>query len=361
MDYNSNSKYTEQVYNDLLMLEKYVSESSASEIVQTANYLVNRIKQNVENLKEVSDENLILRYQELIKQVIKSMGLRDYSGKKIIFSVKDMPGIGCGLADKLRGVVTLYSFCKENNIDFFINWVYPNDLRNYLIPNNYNWAINDYEISNDTKITDCDYGNLSINDFLGVVENKLENTDTISVFTNNFYQQKDFGQLFNELFKPVDRLQIGIDFHLKQIGCEYISATFRFQQLLGDFKERDYDPILPLAEREPLINKCINHLTNIFNQNNYKKILVTSDSISFLNKVKMFDFVYVIPGQIAHIGHDHGHNVDVYMKSFLDFYLLTHSKCIYSVSEGKMYDSGFPKVASRINNTKYVKMDYRLR
>ncbi|MDR0546556.1 MAG: hypothetical protein LBG77_03085, partial [Dysgonamonadaceae bacterium] len=84
-----------------------------------------------------------------------------------------------------------------------------------------------------------------------------------------------------------------------------------------------------------------------------EKILVTSESITFLNEAKKFDYVYVIPGKIAHIDFSFGLDKDVYMKTFVDYFLLTHASKIYLVIDGKMYKSGFAYRAS-LHNSHFI-------
>ena len=46
-----------------------------------------------------------------------------------------------GLADRLRGIVSVYSYCREHNIPFYINYTSPLELTNWLVPNEYDWVL----------------------------------------------------------------------------------------------------------------------------------------------------------------------------------------------------------------------------
>jgi hypothetical protein len=135
-------------------------------------------------------------------------------------------------------------------------------------------------------------------------------------------------------------------------GGGYISATFRFQALLGDFYEGSF-PVLPEEKRHALIERCVEHLLEIHAENAGKTVLVTSDSKIFLEKVKNRDFVYVIPGELAHIDFSPGLDTNVYMKSFIDYFLLTYSEKIYLVVDGQMFESGFAYRAS-LHKSPYI-------
>ncbi|MDR2602166.1 MAG: hypothetical protein LBC53_06915, partial [Spirochaetaceae bacterium] len=101
-----------------------------------------------------------------------------------------------------------------------------------------------------------------------------------------------------------------------------------------------------------LINKCIEHLKEIYAENNGTKVFVTSDSETFLAEAKKFPFVYVIDGEVRHIDAP-GANNDAVLKVFLDFFVLSHSKKVYLVVDGKMYNSGFSQLAALVNNVPF--------
>jgi len=281
----------------------------------------------------------------------------NYKNKKIIFMIESKDGRSHGLADKLKGIITIFDMSNLLNISFYIHWTYPVDIKNYLLPHKINWNIEDNEIIRDNskafKIDFTTDGGLNYYEKLIKIINALNKYEQVHVFSNSRQTtKKEYRNYFKALFKPTDKLQSAIEFHLREIGCDFVSVTFRFQQLLGDFEEGGY-PTLPKHEQDTLIDKCITHLQNIKKENQkYKKILVTSDSITFLSIASKLDFVYVISGKRAHFGHNPYESVDVYLNSFIDYYLLTFSKCIFIVVEKGMYNTGFPKSAAYLGGTK---------
>ena len=278
------------------------------------------------------------------------------STKTVIYFADGRENTG-GLADRFRGIVSIYKISKELNVDFKIHMTSPVDLSNYLIPNNHNWIIDNKTIIYDIKNSIifnfwCDKYTQD-HQVLIPLKKSLKRWNQIHIRTNMGLAEYEYNDLFCELFKPADELKAKLEKCLSEIGCEFISVTFRFQQLLGDFIEEKF-PILQEMEQKELITRCINHLIEIHNENKniYKKILVTSDSITFLEKVKELDFVYVVPGKLAHVDYQPKEGKEVYMKSFLDYYLLTYSKMVYLVIDGQMYNSGFPYRAA-LHNLKY--------
>jgi hypothetical protein len=276
--------------------------------------------------------------------------------KKIIYIADERSHAG-GLTDRFKGMVTLYKISKKLNVDFKIHMTSPVDLTYYLMPNKYNWVIDNNEIDYNIKesaIYRYKKGkyNYSEEEMEKIIQVLFSKWNQLHITVNTSSPDEEYGELFNELFKPTDELRTNIEYHLSNIACDFISATFRFQRLLGDFIEGRY-PILSHEERIILINRCVEHLMTIYKENDYKKILVTSDSITFLNKVAEYDFVYVIPGKIAHIQYELELEKEVYMKSFLDYFLLTHSKMVYQIIDGPMYKSGFPRKAALHNYISY--------
>jgi hypothetical protein len=282
----------------------------------------------------------------------------DLHSKKLIYMADETRYAG-GLADRLRGMVSLYKIARNIGTDFKIYFTSPAALTHYLVPNLYDWCIEQSDIIYDlSESVICKYGTPKYDD-AGVqkeIQRLLKQYNQIHI-TTNIPSDLEYNNLFTILFKPSPELRELIEYNLSQIGREFISATFRFQALLGDFYEGNY-PVLPENKRLKLLGRCLEHLEEIHRENKDEKILVTSDSITFLNEAKKYDFVYVIPGKIAHIAFSPGLDKEIYMKSFVDYFVLTYSKKIYLVIDGQMYNSGFPYRASLHKSPPYIIKKY---
>lgn len=333
-------------------------------------------------------------------------------GKTIIYMLDGRVYSG-GLSDILRGIISMYCLSKEIGFDFMINFSFPYNLEDYLVPNQYNWKINQGEISYNSNYSIpfwmyCSHTNYCrsrefenkfqkkiLIDFIN--NNKLK--QQFHIYTNSqFVQGINYSLLFNELFKPSDTLRKILNEHKRKIGKEYISMTFRFQQLLGDFVEKpsnsrtnklieklnisnnlngllftkfgelqlrvllgDYKDkkiSLPLneVEKEILINKCVHKISelhlNIFTN---KKILITSDSNIFLQKIKKLNFVYTIDNMCINIDDKDIRtiNQDIFIKPFIDLLLVSEANKIFLLRTESMYKSGFALNSSFIHNKKY--------
>lgn len=57
------------------------------------------------------------------------------------------------MADRLRGIVSAYRFCKETNRPFRIGFFEPFDLREYFLPNLYDWSVEKCDIIYDLSLS----------------------------------------------------------------------------------------------------------------------------------------------------------------------------------------------------------------
>lgn len=276
-----------------------------------------------------------------------------------------------GLCDRLRAIVTVYDWCKDHDKIFKIHFVHPFTLQDYLMPNQYDWLIESENVVYDLQqsvpmqmIYGTSVERLRLNGKLYPLaeqwmENRMLNEKRQIHLYTNLFTSKTFGHFsksFNELFRPVPRLQKLIDGHLTNIGGKYISISFRFTTLLGDFTDCTGTP-LPTAERIELIERSLEAINTISRQAPaHDRILVTADSETFLSKAKQMNNVYVIPGKVGHIDYDHGD--DVNMKTFLDFFLISKAEKVYLARSGKMYRSAFAKTAALVNDKPFKVFEY---
>lgn len=281
--------------------------------------------------------------------------------KAIIFFTEKGKWHG-GFVDRMKGIVSVFHFCLCKNVPFKINYTFPFELTDFLLPNTYDWIINKNEISFHRKeakfISFIGYKqpfkrvkNLNLEKQIHIFSNR----DITSLLNAEYGTNCTWGELFKKLFRPTEKLQHAIDEHIKIIGGNYISAVFRFQNLLGDFQEYNYQPVTQTKQDE-LIKKCKKSILALQNNETIKKILITSDSVRFLNAVLGLENIFAFPSKVVHIDCVENENNDVYMKSFLDFYLLSESEKIFSIGTDKMYKSHFPDYAAKINNIPFERI-----
>ena len=291
-------------------------------------------------------------------------GRSDKHERAVVFMALNETTFSGGLSDRLRGIVSVYAECKRQGRPFRIVFE-PLHLEDYLAPNEYDWRIGEDEIDWDlAKSYPCvllTYHNDPHNRWQHFVQSTVlrsyfrKHCLQLHVFTNMIPSDEEYRTLFHELFKPADDLQQLIGYHLEKLGGKrnYISCTFRFRQLLGDFKEGG--ATLPAEQREAYIERCIETVKELHKQYGDKNILVTADSSTFLSelKEKSHPYVYVMPGKVVHIGFTSDASKAVYMKSFLDMYMISFADTVYLVRDKQMYHSGFPYRAALLGGANY--------
>jgi hypothetical protein len=300
---------------------------------------------------------LILRitsYLLLLKYYKKKDEPADPENKLVIYMADGKKRCG-GLTDRLRGIVSLYNFCSDNNMKFKIYFEHPFMLEDYLIPNEYDWRIESNKMIYNKKysepvcIINCSMENQKklINNIRNIHKRQLH------VYTNMDYSQEYFSKYFNILFKPAPQVQELYTKHLLYIGNNYVSITYRFQQLLGDFYER-LTSALSIEKQEILIKRCLSVISVVKKRHpDIQKILITSDSLKFLERAKIYDYVYIVPGKRIHTDYVVHKDEGNQLGTFLDFFLIANAQRVYFAYSEIMYAGKFAKIAAAVNDKPY--------
>lgn len=299
----------------------------------------------------VKEKILLYRYYSVVFRVTKF--------KKLFVSIFDDKRNSFGLTDRFKGIVSLYAFSKIHNIDYRCHFTFPFELSKFLIPNKYDWILKKAELSNDVS-------GVRVMILQGENEKRLIdldsrkqihayiNRDYLSAFNEIYGTKFLWGELFKELFKPTQVLENQLNYYLDKIGTDYIGCVFRFQSLLGDFKEYNFS-VLNEQERQVLISKCVNCLVELKNKA-LKPLLVTSDSSTFISEISKIEGIFTMSGKVVHIDCVDKEADEVYMKSFVDFMMLSKSSRIYSIGTKQMYSTEFPLYAAKINDIPFERI-----
>lgn len=270
-----------------------------------------------------------------------------------------------GLSDRLRGIVSLYTYCKRNGLPFRIHYTYPFRLETYLEPAIYDWTVDEKELSFcPTEACPVLLQCLTLpNKHHLRYLNRLVKTHEgkqLHVYTNTQMLDNTFHDNFAELFQPSEALRNAIDTAAANLSSpRYIAMTFRFQQLLGDFREEGYE-VLNEKEQKAIIEKCIRKVEEIRTKHHPDSlVLMTSDSNKWLNAAKgRLDYVMTIPGEVVHIDYTPNASFDIYAKTFIDQFLLARAEKLYMLHTGLMYRSGFGKRAARMGGIPYEEVSF---
>lgn len=294
-----------------------------------------------------------LKYKlDLIRRYY-SFSLKKERIPNLIISCLDNRISSVGFADRLKGMISCYAFAKAINTPFRIEHISPFDLSDYLVPSHYDWQLKPGEKSYNLLYASpvcfvqniLGYHSLKFFRINKSRQNHLfTNTNYLKDINEKYKKNYQFDELFSELFKPSATLEDEISEQEKELKSSggYVSVSFRFMQLMGDFKD-SYGDVLSENKRIELIDKSLSVIQELYEKEK-KKILVTSDSQVFLNEAAKMSHVYVVPGKIGHIGFSN--ESEVYMKMFVDFMLISKADHVYMAHSGKMYRSNFARTAA---------------
>ena len=281
-----------------------------------------------------------------------------YNPSKLLVLMFDEYGYQTGLADRLRAIASVYHWCANNNFLFKVYFNHPFNLSDYLIPNKYDWVITKSElnkITNKEVIALYSYSQIFKDANRSVQLAALNNlsdkdSSTICLYSNTCCYQDFFSNDYNILFKLSDELYSKYNTLKNQLGESYISLSFRFAQLLGDLKDT-YGKPLSVDEKNHLIEKCYQSISELLEKNNCSVALITSDSTTFLEYASKHPRVYIIPGEVGHIAND-GYD-SVILKTIMDWYMISSAKKAYMVRTKEMYRSGFARLASSMGKVPF--------
>ena len=298
--------------------------------------------------------------------------LRHYSWKRtgkallrpmLVFMVTNTRGFYVGgMVDRFKGMISTYAWCKQRGIDFRIRHVYPFELADYLEPVLCDWRLKEGEYT--TSIWDSTLMRARGEFGRRLVRKKLKrkqihyygNRDFLYYINETGGTDYTWGELFKELFRPGKKLAEEVEQKKNEIGRPYISAVFRFQNLLGDFKEYRFAALDGDEKREELIQKCLNGLLDLQKQYPGMPLLVTSDSATFIERASRLQGVHIIEGKRVHMGCSADADYDTYLKSFVDFYMLAGSQRVFSLGTSEMYPTQFPMYAAKVNDVPFERV-----
>lgn len=262
-----------------------------------------------------------------------------------------------GIADRLRGVVSAYDVAQKMGYDFRIYFCHPFRLEDYLVPAQHDWRITADELCYNTKDAEpmfCGSNGTWVEPFfqrLWFEKRFREAHKQLHVYTNALLlpRSKRYGVLFQQLFKPSERLEQALKSYSQPLQGGYVTMSLRFIGLLDDFAERDAHHIAP-AEQERLMERCVSKISELHQQQAPDmKVLLTSDSTRFLSyAARRLNFVHYIPGNVVHIDYQEHTDDDVNLKLFVDMLMISRARQAFLLQTGSMYNSGFPRRAAQI-------------
>ena len=268
-----------------------------------------------------------------------------------------------GMFDRLKGAISVYAASQCIRREFKISFTHPFDLRDYLEPNEYDWTINGTELEYGWPAARPIFMYGEFNNPIRLVKKRSCEShfyygyNSLDWLNNKYNKNFEFGTLYQQLFKPTAKLQKYIDHYKTEIGSSYIAVHFRFMNLIGDNTEfSDINPTLPNEAKDRLIEKSLAQLQLLSSQHK-TKVLLATDSARFTEIVKeRMPNVYIIPGEIKHIGTAADNSDASTIKMFLDYYLIAGAEKVYNLVSDGMWKSAFPEYAAKIGRRPFERL-----
>lgn len=272
-----------------------------------------------------------------------------------------------GLCDRLWGMITTWDLCSRNGIPCRFFFTEPFDLSLFLTPNQEEWRIDSKSVSISGSIARPLYypysGSLDDAHYLRIIRKALDGRKQVHVYTNVKCADDRFHDCFHRLFKPSEFLEEKIQAMQTAIGTmRYISVSFRFMNLLGDFDDIENNEISQ-ERKAQAIKEClwiIDYLKSVHPE--IDRVAVTADSEMFLALAKQKSYVFVVEGGgIQHLGLvDPQNAVSTQLKTFLDLYLVAGARKAYLAWLPGMYkNSFFAYTAALMGNIPFERIGIR--
>lgn len=268
-----------------------------------------------------------------------------------------------GMFDRLKGALSVYAASKELGRPFRILFTSPFMLEKYLQPNKYDWRVKEGEYSENKKTSTLVFMYGEFSSPYRLLKKRRKDAhiyygyNSLDYINHKYGGNHVWGQLYHELFQPTPYLQQYINEEKNKINGDYIAIHLRFMNLLGDKTEFERDPTLPDDEKDNLKKASLQEIKKIIADNHNCKIMLATDSESFADFVKhKLDFVYMVPGEIKHIGTAVDTSDAANLKMFLDYYMMAGAKRIFNIVGPGMWKSAFPEYAAKIGDCPFERI-----
>lgn len=302
-------------------------------------------------------------YAALLKRGLQLRGIEKYytatnkrinpPTKKTLIYMADGKYMHGGITDRIRAMASAFLFAETHGMDFRIFHPSPFPLQQALIPNEVDWTIVENELS---------YHPDEAKPVL-LYRDDFDNDQALELQLQTSHRQyhlyscidsagEKFPELFHRLFKPAPALQQQVDAYREILGNNYCAISFRFQNLLGDYREYTFKS-LDEQKKAALISQAVQAFNHLSQDNSaYDKLLVTADSPSFLEIMKKVPRTVTVFGKSLHIDFNPSGKFEDFAKAFVEFLLIAEAKEVYFYSNKnfRTYPSNFPRYAAKLGN-----------
>ena len=301
-----------------------------------------------------------IRYFSLYFLNFSNFSFKNKVDKKEIIIVFDGKLPHGGFADRLKGILSFYNIAKLSEMEFKIYYTEPFKLNDFFEPNTVNWSASRNDLKWNFWSTKFIY---LMDTFSFDWENEIKKSskDKFIVYCNVDYLQALFpGKTIQEVnfirsenFKNLFKQSFYLQTKLEEINLpeSFIAIHTRFTSIFGDFKDTT-SYVVSEIRKQQILKMLHDEIDIIAKKNSNKRILVFSDSIIFLDYIKLNTNYNILDGKPKHIDIKSNSDAESNVKNFIDFLAISKSDEIYLLQTKEMYNSGFSRYAAIIGNKK---------
>ena len=294
--------------------------------------------------------------------------------KKLVIMMIDGKVSHGGLADRLKGIVSVYMVAKKMNLDFKLHFVNPFPISKIFDINKVDWKISPSDISynnnsskayylmNDRRY--C-YESSGVKAFEEILKSDYKQ---LHIYSNSFLSLEcgKFQELYHELFTLTDSFRDDLKDHIDVLGKDFICVGTRFAGSLGDFSDA-CTGALTSEEQVKLMSDCKAKIQQIHEEYPSKMILLATDSDRFVKYLEDVEYIYTIDGPRIHIDSPDYRRKDFVMSdseygklkiTLIDYILISEASKIFQLHGKGMWQGGFTLSASQINNRPYEVIEF---
>jgi hypothetical protein len=300
-----------------------------------------------------------------LSNMIKEFSIMKLSNVKKIVNVyqpyykNNIPAAGLG--DYIRGSIFLYQYCKIANIDFDMNMNY------HIIDNildNVHHSIKKYYLDSIEHSSILNYHpEITIKNNTNIYADVI---NSVNVYLSNC--MIDENGILYVCMKPYPIFKITSDDRLFIKKClkynKILESELNNKKELYNLITNNYNVIhirsgdKYLIENNTISTDLIDKLSNIINDyisnNTNKQIVIIGDSNNILNiLVEKFPQLINFNNDISHMGEGVNCTYDNIKNNMIEFYIISESSSIYSISSYH-HGSGFSKWCAEIYNIPYT-------
>ena len=283
--------------------------------------------------------------------------------KSGIYLVIDRSNCRCGITDRLKTAVGLYSVAREQGVGFKFIHQAGFDIRDYLVPNEVDWSAERADLSHLPWIRRrIDY--LPPYDHIPALRPDRQYVCRRFIGKNILEMSgvPDWERVWRESFKALFSPSAAVldEMERNPMPAHYAVVNARFVNSLGHFEDASYNTPLPKEEQLRLIDAVLARVVDCQEKSDVP-VIVYSDSVAFLEAASRNGFRICDPAGIGHIM-DPDVSDRVKLMTFVNFFHMAGAEAVWSIlnldgfPSNCLYKTQYPRYAAILGDRPFIRI-----